>query len=153
MNVYLQLPEELEPIRQALLRRGFAPGEPEQGLVFAARPPADWPEVEQALQECFRLTRRAAAAGARMVYLVRHADLLGWHGAASAMLAGALVSGARALAMEGQKRQLTINVVAYEEGADAEAVASWVQFLLEAASGVSGSVIPVGTGHLGKVVP
>ncbi|MBX6342333.1 MAG: hypothetical protein IRY97_07735, partial [Thermomicrobiaceae bacterium] len=49
----LQLPADLAPLGERL-----DPGTP--GLVYAAPPPADWPDVERALVDCFRLTRAAA---------------------------------------------------------------------------------------------
>ena len=152
MKACLKLPDGLQAVERALARQGLTPAEPEAGLVLSWEPPQEWPAVEQALAETFRLTRRAAAAGAPVVYLVRQEDLRGWRGAPAAMLATGLVSGARALAMEGRRSGLTANVVAYGQDADPESVATWIVWLLRGA-GVSGQVVEVGGGHLGKVVP
>lgn len=124
----------------------------EQGLVFTALagPGEGWPEVEGELLQAFTLTQEAFAAAAPIVYLVRQPDLLGQEGSPGAMLAGALLSGARALAMEDRDSTTTINVLAHDDGAGPAAIARWIATLLDA-PGISGEVVRLGRGHLGKV--
>ncbi len=118
------------------------------GAVFGAdpEPPADWAGVEEVLLEAFRMSRAAAEAESPIVFVLPHEDLLGQRGALGAMLANALLSGARTLAFEGVRS----NAVAI--GADLEHVAGWVEALLRS-PGVSGELVRVDAAHVGKVLP
>lgn len=146
----MHLPKALDPLREALHERGFETGEPEHGLIFGSAPPHDWRDVERELVECYRLTRRAARTCAPILYVIRQGDLFGWNGSTSAMVAGALVSAARALAMEGQKRNHLVNVLSYDETIGPERIAYWIEAIFRG-SDASGNLIHVGLGHIGKV--
>jgi hypothetical protein len=123
------------------------------GAVLAAepRPPADFPALERELLAFFRLSREAFEAGEPIVYVLSQPDLLGQRGALGAMRAGALLSAARTLALEGARTNLRVNAVALAENADAEQAATWIRHLL-ADGGVSGELVRVGGGHAGKVL-
>lgn len=148
------LPDTVPGLDEALAAAGVEGGTAADGLVFAPEDdaPSGWLEVEQALLTCFQLTRQAATAGASVVYLVAQPALLGHAGVPAAMLAGALVSAARALAMEGQRRGVRANVLAYDAGTDADVLARWAKVLLEL-GGASGEVVQLGPLHHGKVRP
>jgi hypothetical protein len=128
------------------------PGAP--GLVFAARagPEDGWADVERELLSAFALTQEAFGAGEPIVYLVRETDLLGQGGAPGAMLASALVSAARALAMEDRDGTIAVNVLAYDEPGAAGPLAGWIETLLGQRE-VTGEVVRVGRSHLGRVAP
>jgi hypothetical protein len=111
-----------------------------------------WDEVLAELTEVFRSSRTAAQAGEPIVYVVRQDDLLGRRGAGNAMVATGLLSAARTAAIEGARKGWTANVVAYDEEADPTVVASWATRLLDA-DGVTGELVRVGPGHLGKALP
>lgn len=119
------------------------------GLAFAARPVETWEEVEAELVEAFRLTKEAAATGEPVVYLVHAADLLGQRGAPRAMLACALLSAARALALEGRRAGVRANVLAYERP---ERLERWLRALL-ADEDVTGELVRLGSAHVGKALP
>jgi hypothetical protein len=131
-----------------------AGGEPADGLVFVAEPRGDpgFERLERELLECYRLTHRAAAAGAPVVYVLSAAHLLGQGGVSGAALAGALLSGMRALAMEGARGGTRANGVAVAEPLDMASVGRWVAALLRDES-VNGELVRVGGAQLGKVVP
>jgi hypothetical protein len=124
------------------------------GLVFMAETPAEegFAAIEAELVECYRLSRRATGAGAPVVYVVPAADLLGQGGVAGGILAAAILSGMRALAMEGAREGMRANAVGFGDPLDAPGVSRWVAALIRDES-VSGELIRVGAGHLGKLVP
>jgi hypothetical protein len=68
------------------------------------------------------------------------------------MVAAGLLSAARTAALEGARRGWTANVVGYDEGADRAAVEEWAHHLLENGA-VTGELIRVGSGHIGKALP
>jgi hypothetical protein len=157
LRAHLRVPRDLaEPLGAALADAGVesAGPEPGDGLVFMAEPPAGegFAAIEAELLECYWLSRRAAAAGAPVVYVVAAAHLLGQGGVAGGILAGALLSGMRALAMEGAREGMRANVVAFGDPLDVPAVARWVAALLRDES-VSGELVRLGAAHLGKVLP
>jgi NAD(P)-dependent dehydrogenase (short-subunit alcohol dehydrogenase family) len=145
----LRVPAGLREVGDALRGGDAPPG----GLVFAADPdePRDFSALEDELAECFRLTQEAATAGAPVVYVLSQPDLLGQRGALGAMRAGALLSAARSLALEGARDGLRANAVAIGAGADADRVATWVRLLLTE-PGVSGELVRVDAAHLGKAL-
>jgi hypothetical protein len=110
-----------------------------------------WDEVLAELTRVFELSRAAAQAGESLVYVVRQDDLLGRRGAGNAMVATGLLSAARTAALEGARKGWTANVVAYDEDADRGAVQAWAQRLLEAGD-VTGELVRVGSGHVGKTL-
>lgn len=122
-------------------------------LVFAPprRPAEDWAAVRATLLRAFELTRATLDGVARVVYVVEQADLLGQRGAPAAMLACALLSGARSLSLEGARRGHTANVVAIGPSSDPEEVAVWVRASIVSSSG--GNLVRVGVDHLGRALP
>jgi hypothetical protein len=111
-----------------------------------------WEEVIAQLTEVFHLSRAAAQAGESIVYVVRQDDLLGRRGAGNAMVATGLLSAARSAALEGARKGWTANVVAYDEDADRSVVAVWATRLLQP-DGITGELIRIGAGHVGKALP
>lgn len=70
------------------------------------------------------MSRTAAQAEESFVYVVNHDDLLGRRGAGNAMVATGLLSAARTAAIEGARKGWTVNVIAYDDGADRAQVSS-----------------------------
>ncbi len=138
----------------ALRDAGLGSGEPEDGLIFAQRSEGltSFDDVEAEMTESFRLTRRAASAGAPALYVVCIADLLGQRGSLAAMLANGLLSAARSMALEGRRDGRIANALGHDPDPRPEEVASWALLLLEG-RGVTGGFVAVGAGHLAKVVP
>jgi hypothetical protein len=122
--------------------------------VFVADPDLGdaWEEVATELTEAFDLTREAFVAREPVVYVVSGGDLLGRGGTGRAMVACGLLSGARSAALEGEKGELAVNVLAVDDGITAEVVGRWVARLLEG-GGPSGELIWLGGSHLGKALP
>lgn len=112
----------------------------------------DWEEVRAELTRAFRSSREAAQAEVSFVFVVRQDDLLGRRGPGNAMVATGLLSAARTAAIEGSRKGWTCNVVAYDEGEERETVERWALHLLNDGS-VSGELIRVGAGHIGKALP
>ena len=112
----------------------------------------DWGEVRTELQRAFRFSREAAQAEESFVYLLHNDDLLGRRGAGNAMVAAGLLSAARTAALEGAAKGWTANVIATEDGVDPLDVERWVERMLDP-KGVTGEVIRLGPGHLGKALP
>jgi NAD(P)-dependent dehydrogenase (short-subunit alcohol dehydrogenase family) len=111
---------------------------------FVAQRPAQLEEVEGQLLEHFNAARAALLAGHPVVFEVDGADLLGHGSPADAAVAAALVGLTRALALEGERAGWSVNVVARQAGAPADA-----PFLAE--HGLTGQLIHAGVGHLGRV--
>lgn len=112
----------------------------------------EWEEVLAELNRAFQTSREAAQAGTSFVYVVRQDDLLGRRGPGNAMVATGLLSAARTAALEGSRKGWTANVVAHDEGVDTETVERWAEHLISDRA-VSGELIRVGTGHIGKALP
>jgi len=112
----------------------------------------DWGEVLAELTRAFESTRAVAQAEESFVYVVRQDDLLGRRGTGNAMVAAGLLSAARTAALEGSRKGWTANVVAFDEPSDRAAVETWAQRLLEAGD-VTGELVRVGHGHIGKALP
>lgn len=68
------------------------------------------------------------------------------------MVAAGLLSAARTAAMEGSRKGWTANVVAHDDKADPAEVEEWARRMLES-NGVTGELIRVGPGHIGKALP
>jgi hypothetical protein len=113
----------------------------------------DWEEVRAELERAFQMSRDAARNEESFVYVVHHDDLLGRRGAGNAMVATGLLSAARSAAIEGSRKGWTANVVAYEDGSDPDVVDRWARRLATNSEGVTGELIRIGSGHLGKVLP
>jgi hypothetical protein len=113
----------------------------------------DWDAVAAELARAFVLAREAARAGESFVFVVHADDLLGRRGPGNAMVATGLLSAVRTAALEGWGKGWTANVIAWdgeiggEEGVDALARA------ILGSGSVTGEVIRVGPGHLGKALP
>jgi hypothetical protein len=123
------------------------------GIIHWAEDVGDaWEEVLAELTQAFEASRASARAGESFVYVVRQDDLLGRRGAGTAMVAAGLLSAARTAALEGTRKGWTANVVAYDEDADRAVVENWAKRLLDS-DGVTGELIRVGPGHVGKALP
>lgn len=146
------LPASVSALSESLASAGVADGTVTDGLVYGPPEdsPATWEGVEEALVACFRLTREAAVAGARVVYLVSEPALLGRTTPEAGMLAAALLSGARAYAMERRRDGGAANVLAYDGGTDPDVLARWTRAMLEL-NGPSGALMHLGADHHGKV--
>jgi hypothetical protein len=112
----------------------------------------DWQEIMDELTRAFEVARAAASADHSFVFVVRQDDLLGRRGAGNAIIATGLLSAARTAALEGERKGWTANVVAIEEEADQETVEVWARRLLEDGA-VTGELIRIGPGHIGKALP
>jgi hypothetical protein len=112
----------------------------------------DWAEILAELTRAFEVSREAAVEERSLVYVVRQDDLLGRRGAGNAIVATGLLSAARTAALEGARKGWTANVVAFDVDSDPATVDAWAQRLLED-GGVTGEIVRVGTGHVGKALP
>jgi hypothetical protein len=113
----------------------------------------DWAEVRAELERAFQMSRTAAQSEESFVYLVHHDDLLGRRGAGNAMVATGLLSAARTAAIEGSRKGWTANVIAYDDDTDPELVTDWAERFTQDSHGVTGELIRIGPGHLGKALP
>ena len=112
----------------------------------------DWPEIRDELERAFQMARAAAQAEESFVFVVHHDDLLGRRGPGNAMVATGLLSAARTAALEGVRKSWTANVIAYDDEAPREEVDRWAAWMLDS-HGVTGEIIRIGSGHLGKALP
>jgi hypothetical protein len=112
----------------------------------------DWAGVFAELTRAFEMAREAAVQERSFVFVVSNDDLLGRRGPGKAMVAAGLLSAARTAALEGVRKGWTANVVAYDEGVGAEMVEARARDLLEAGT-VTGELVRVGPGHIGKALP
>jgi hypothetical protein len=120
--------------------------------VFWAQPVGDdWPEVRAELERVGGLSRAAAREEESFVVVVATDDLLGRRGPGPAMVATGLLSAVRTAAMEGWAKGWTANLIAYDEEHQGAAT-SWAERLLDDGS-VTGEVIRLGSGHIGKALP
>lgn len=123
------------------------------GVVHWARDVGDdWPSILAELTQAFEAARAAAHAEESIVFVVRQDDLLGRRGPGNAMVATGLLSGARTAAVEGSRKGWTANVVAFDEGVNRSSAEAWAQRLLETGD-VTGELVRVGPGHIGKALP
>lgn len=123
------------------------------GMIHWAEDVSDtWGEVLAELTRAFEVSRAAAQAEESIVYVVHQDDLLGRRGAGNAMVATGLLSAARTAALEGARKGWAANVVAYDQDADRSSVEAWAARMLEAGD-VTGELIRVGSGHIGKALP
>lgn len=121
-------------------------------IFWAREVRSEWNAVRAEMERIFELSRDAARAEESFVYVVCNDDLLGRRGAGNAMVACGLLSAARTAAVEGSRKGWRVNVVAYDEGSDTALVDEWARRLLEE-EGVTGEVLRIGPGHLGKALP
>jgi len=121
-----------------------------RGLVFAATAePTCWAEAEDRLVVAFERTKEAAESSLPVVYLVREEDLGGTRGPLAAAIAGALLSFARALAMERAGHGQVANVVSFGPATDPGRIAATLRFLLDPAA-PTGGLIDLGANHFGR---
>jgi hypothetical protein len=107
--------------------------------------PADFAGVEAALLDAFHRSQEAARNQEPIVYVLKQQDLLGQDTVLGAILAGALLSAVRTLAAE----KNVANAVAI--GDDAAHAEHWIAILHDQ-SDVTGELIRLGPGHVGKVL-
>jgi hypothetical protein len=111
-----------------------------------------WPEIMGELTRAFEVAREAATQEQSFVFVVRQDDLLGRRGSGNAMVAAGLLSAARTAALEGTRKGWTANVVALDDEADPGIVEIWTRRLVEDGA-VTGELIRIGPGHIGKALP
>lgn len=126
---------------------------PLDALVFVASSDVsdEWASVSDELKEAFDQTQVAARAGGPVVYVVDGDDLLGRSGVGRAMVACALLSAARTLALETARSGVTANVVAVGAATAAESVGLWVELLCHF-NGPTGELVHLDVAHLGKAL-
>jgi hypothetical protein len=107
--------------------------------------PADFAGVERALLDAFRASQAAARDQEPIVYILRQRDLLGQDTTLGAILANALLSAVRTLAAEGN----VANAVAI--GDDPAHAEHWIAILHDSKD-VTGELIRLGPGHVGKAL-
>jgi hypothetical protein len=107
--------------------------------------PADFAGVEAVLLDAFHASQKAARDQEPIVFVLRQRDLLGQDTVLGAMLASALLSAMRTLAAEGHKA----NAVAV--GDDPRHTDHWIAILHDQ-SDVTGELIRLGPGHVGKAL-
>ncbi len=112
----------------------------------------DWERVLDELTRAFEIARHAAQKEESFVFVVAQDDLLGRRGPGRAMVATALLSAARTAALEGARKGWTANVVAHDPDADRADVEAWATRLLTSER-VTGELIRIGPGHIGKALP
>jgi hypothetical protein len=108
-----------------------------------------WQDVEHFLSRAFLALKDAKQRDVNVVAIVRTDDEFGRQGPLPAMVACALTSAVRTLALEARRLRLTANVVS-DDGREPGALLDTVCGLLKS-DAVTGQVIVVGRGHLGKV--
>lgn len=121
------------------------------GLIFVADPDVSdsWDDIHGELAEAFSMTKAAAIRGEPIVYVVRGDDLLGRDGIGAAIVAAALLSGARTASLE--LRESSVNTLAIERDSSLDSISTWVRHLL--AGGPRGELVHLGGNHLGKALP
>lgn len=122
-------------------------------LFWASEVTDDWEAVASEMERAFQFARQTAADETSIVFVVNSDDLLGRRGPGNAMLATGLLSGARTMALEGWRKGWTANVIAWDgESGDRAAVES-LAASISASGTVTGEVVRLGPGHIGKALP
>ena len=121
-------------------------------VVWALQVSDVWDDIAAELARVFELSRAAAQSEESIVYVVRQDDLLGRRGPGNAIVATGLLSASRTAALEGTRKGWTSNVIAYDQDADRASVEAWAERLVDS-EGVTGELIRVGPGHIGKALP
>lgn len=120
-------------------------------ILWAARVDDGWEDIRTELDRVFQISRSAAQDEQSFVYVVQNDDLLGRGTTGGAMVAAGLLSAARTAAIEGTRKGWTANVIAVEADSDTETVEALAEYVM--GSGVvTGDVIHVGPGHVGKAL-
>ena len=123
------------------------------GVVFeAADVSNDWMAVRSELEAAFAVSAQAATDPTPVVYIVSSDALLGRSGTGNAMVATALLSGARSLALELAKSGHPVNVVGTAADTDAAEIAHWVRQLVRRSGGPTGELIQLGGTQIGKAL-
>lgn len=142
MSGEVRLPEGIEAADLTL----------ERGLIFWAKPGATtWEDARAELTAAFARSREAARNEDSFVYIIANDALLGRDGPADAMVAAGLVSAARTAALEGWKKGWTANVVAYDDGHEPARIIARAATLV-ADGTVTGELVHIGPGHIGKAL-
>lgn len=111
-----------------------------------------WSMAAAELQSAFELTKKAAAAGEPVVYVVWSDALLGRTGAGNAMVATGLLSAARTLAAELMRHGVPVNVLGVASDTPTDSIVTWIRHLLEPA-GPTGELVQLGGTQIGKALP
>lgn len=122
-------------------------------VYWVAEVPDDWDAVAQEMERAFRFAREAATEERSVVFVVNSDDLLGRRGPGNAMLATGLLSAARTMALEGWRKGWTANVVAWDQETGTREQTETLARDLAASGAVTGEVVRVGPGHIGKALP
>lgn len=112
----------------------------------------EWAGILAELTRGFEAARTAAQSEESFVFVVRQDDLLGRRGAGNSMVATGLLSAARTAAVEGARKGWTANAVAYDDAVDRSSVEEIARGLIERGI-VTGELIRIGSGHIGKALP
>jgi hypothetical protein len=118
-------------------------------VVIRSSDATDLAQVRQGLVDAFERVQRAIGDEQPVVLVVPAADLLGHRGPERGAYIGGLVGMVRAVAFEGARPGWSINALAVPEGMEVgdDLVPSYI------GSGVTGQVVTVGPGLVGKVTP
>lgn len=126
----------------------------EEGILFEAGSVSDdWEDVRAELVDAFDASSQAATHGVPLVYIVSSDALLGRTGTGNAMVATAILSGARTLALELTKAGVPVNVIGTTSTVDVTELAHWAQQLLRRSGGPTGELIQLGGTQIGKALP
>ena len=138
----IRLPPGMES--DASVERGF--------LFWMDDSVSGWDAVSAELEAAFVGSRNAASNEEPIVYVVSNDALLGRAGPEAAMVASGLLSGARTAAIEGSRKGWTVNTIAYDpDHADTAAIIEKAVWLMGDGS-ITGELIHVGPGHIGKAL-
>jgi hypothetical protein len=107
-----------------------------------------WTEAKQVFTEAFHALREAKRSGVNAVVRVHTDDGYGRRGELGAMVACGLTSATRTLAME--MRDGSVANVISDDGTASENLLATISWLLSS-SAITGEVITLGRGHLGRV--
>ena len=119
-------------------------------LVYESAETVELDGLEDELARAFSIIRAALARGDVVVVALDEHAVEGGGDPVRAALAHGLLGLVRALATEGRNAGWQINALATPRGLDGEARLAWIDRLAEPA-GASGTLIRLGTDHLGKV--
>jgi NAD(P)-dependent dehydrogenase (short-subunit alcohol dehydrogenase family) len=107
-------------------------------------------EVGERLREAFLLVQECMAAATPVVLCVDAPALLGQASMEDAAVAGGLIGLARAVAFEGAGKGWSVTVVALEPGQEPDPE---LLRLAESVQSLSGQVLNVSAGAVGRVIP
>ena len=122
-------------------------------LFWAAEVSDDWETVAEEMDRAFRFARDAATNEESVVFVIHADDLLGRRGAGQSMLATGLLSAARTMALEGWRKGWTANVIAWDGETGSQEDVETLAMDLAARGTVTGEVLRIGPGHIGKALP